>query len=246
MTTNHHLPTVLYHLDAARHACANFSISPRTIKGHQYFYRQWTENGKRKQKIISKENLEADLGAFTRKKKIKSCYREAKATFQALESHERRLVRQKIRLLEALDKIPDRVHKNQYLDGSILDSKNELIISLLMDLFGVKYEHHNILGSPDEWMESDFGAENQDDKVQWEHAGMLGLKAYLARLCEKVKIYDGMGYRVGKNLIISRDYTYLDDKNVKRNYIRLPKIAWLMVSYDLVKPNRMLRYVQRH
>ena len=245
MFTELNLPAVLYCLKKALDHCVPFGISPRTIRGRQYYYRQWTENGKRQQKYIKKENEAQDLERYHHKQKIKAAYHEAQQAFNALTPAAKCLITQKIHFLEALEQIPTKLHKNQYIDGTLRDSKNELIINLMMDHFKIENEYGSIVFTRnDSFMVTDISFPNLKRKVKWEHLGMLELKEYFIHNRNKVHNYIDIGYTVSKNLILTRDHVYTDENGKVRHYIRLPEIAWNMVKYDLVKPNKMRHFMK--
>ena len=111
-------------------------------------------------------------------------------------------------------------HKS--LTGKELDSKSEVIISMLLDVYGIKYYRGVKIywpyGMPEEaersWAELELPVYVVPDfvfvlpsgeKIYWEHLGLLGDKKYSLRWMKKQVFYHWLGITQGVNLIVTAD-----------------------------------------
>ena len=108
------------------------------------------------------------------------------------------------------------------LTGKELDSKSEVIISMLLDVYGIKYYRGVKIywpyGMSEEaersWAELELPVYVVPDfviilpsgeKIYWEHLGMLGDKKYSVRWMKKQVFYHWLGITQGVNLIVTAD-----------------------------------------
>lgn len=108
------------------------------------------------------------------------------------------------------------------LNGEAMDSKSEVIISMLLDVYGVKYYRGVKLywpyGLPDEaelsraeldlpvYVVPDFVfVLPSGEKIYWEHLGLLGDKKYSIHWMKKLVFYHWIGITQGVNLIVTAD-----------------------------------------
>ena len=111
-------------------------------------------------------------------------------------------------------------HKS--LSGKELDSKSEVIISMLLDVYGIKYYRDVKISWPyglseeaeRSWTELELPLYVVPDfvfvlpsgeKIYWEHLGLLGDKKYSLRWMKKLVFYHWMGITEGVNLIVTAD-----------------------------------------
>ncbi len=111
-------------------------------------------------------------------------------------------------------------HKS--LTGEALDSKSEVIIAMLLDIYGVKYYRGVKLywpyGLSDEaelsraeldlpvYVVPDFVfVLPSGEKIYWEHLGVLGDKKYSIHWMKKLVFYHWIGITQGVNLIVTAD-----------------------------------------
>ena len=111
-------------------------------------------------------------------------------------------------------------HKS--LEGVEMDSKSEVIISMLLDAYGVKYTRGEAIvwpyGMSAEAEQSRMELQlpgvvvpdfvfvlPSGEKIYWEHLGMLGKKEYSLRWMRKQVFYHWMGITQGVNLIVTAD-----------------------------------------
>ena len=95
----------------------SYGISPKTIRGKTYYYRQTTENGQRKQVLIHKgEDLAKILSVYRLRQRLKQCLR-------LLLSRLNREIRLRLRFYEKYGPLwearpPDERHINRSPVGS--------------------------------------------------------------------------------------------------------------------------------
>lgn len=108
------------------------------------------------------------------------------------------------------------------LDGKSRDSKSEVIITMMLDAYGIKYSYGEPLYWPSNMPEEaerikiELGLPSMivpdfvftlpsGEKIYWEHTGMLSKKEYAVRWMKKLIFYHWMGITQGVNLIVTAD-----------------------------------------
>lgn len=215
----------------------SYGISPKTIRGKTYYYRQTTENGRRKQVLIHKdEDLAKILSVYRLRQRLKQCLR-------LLLSQLNREIRLRLRFYEKYGRLweerpPDERHLNRTAMGKYRISKSELILSQLFEMLGIRadYEEKTLLGYL-----PDFVLRLEGRIVYGEHLGRLGEKAYRARQEKKVKTYRHHGIQNGKNLLITAE-EYDEKQGIST--IDLMKIVWRMVNMKLVEGKQLRKLLR--
>lgn len=108
------------------------------------------------------------------------------------------------------------------VDGKMVRSKSEVIISNALSRYDVFYEYEKPLKLGDHTKYPDFTIENADTGKTWywEHCGMMTDPKYKKRWEDKKKFYEKHGIREGVNLIV----TY-DDENGSIDSCKIDKIV---------------------
>lgn len=215
----------------------SYGISPKTIRGKTYYYRQTTENGQRKQVLIHKdEDLAKILSVYRLRQRLKQCLR-------LLFSQLNREIRLRLRFYEKYgplreERPPDERHLNRTAMGKYRISKSELILSQLFEMLGIRadYEEKGLLGYL-----PDFVLRLEGRIVYGEHLGRLGEKAYRTRQEKKLKIYRDHGIQNGKNLLITAEEY---DEKQGMSTVDLLKIVWRMVNMKLVEGKQLRKLLR--
>ena len=104
--------------------------------------RQYPASQGRKQVYIKKKDVAAERAAVARKKELKKRLRDLKAQYKALSFAQRKDVRYLTSCYrEAEAAGVGEIEKNTHLDGTSRDSKSEIMISMILEKFGVKYKY---------------------------------------------------------------------------------------------------------
>ena len=215
----------------------SYGISPKTIRGKTYYYRQTTENGQRKQVLIHKgEDLAKILSVYRLRQRLKQCLR-------LLLSRLNREIRLRLRFYEKYGPLwearqPDERHINRSPVGKYLISKSELILSLLFQTLGIRaeYEGKTLLGYL-----PDFVLRSEGRIVYGEHLGRLGEAGYRSRQEKKLRTYRRHGIENGKNLLITAEEY---DGKKGTSSVDLLKIVWRMVQMKMVEGKELRKLLR--
>lgn len=84
----------------------------------------------------------------------------------------------------------NRIHHTA--DGHLVRSKSEVIISNLLNQYGISYEYEEkLVYGPNKWIEPDFTIHLSDGRtLYWEHVGMLGEAKYDKDWLHKLDVYN--------------------------------------------------------
>jgi len=192
--------------------------------GRKYYYKEVTENGKRKTIYVKKQDEESVLQQWNQKKELKVKLKAAEIKLAEMSKKARRQARALIR--HAPDIVEMKIDALCTADGQKADSKNEQEIELLLKHFGLEYEMHVEF---DPWNPKsyifDFKIKKDDRWYYWEHLGMLDDPGYVGKQNWKMICYWYRGYRGGKNLIITTS---------TGKELNLTMIVWTMAYFGLI------------
>lgn len=215
-------------------AAVTYCVSRKNIRGTVHVYKQWTENGEKKQEYVQDADAADVIAKYEEKKKLKARKRELDAQIAAMSRGERKKVREEIRLCRKMRELDKKCDVSQMPNGDARDSADELAISLLMDMLGVIYQYNCPIPTRAARRRADFIV---NGKV-WEHMGMKGVPEYDWRQELKLLEYHDIGLIEGMNLIITERTL---DKNSNKRYLKLPRILWHMVKNGLVDAHTVRR-----
>ena len=99
----------LYHLECQWEARDRFSVVRKMIRGKQYYYAQWYEEGVQRRKGIPHDKVEGMLQRVERKKKLRDERRAARKQLAEMPKEERKGIRAELKLLQIMYKGTDKV-----------------------------------------------------------------------------------------------------------------------------------------
>ena len=129
---------------------------------------------------------------------------------------ERREVRQQMKLYQelGLEKFP--LDKDVSFDGTVLDSRAEIILYEFLRNLGLKAEHNRPVDPHPYSYLPDFTFTLNGKRMYLEHMGKLEDPQYRRKQIEKIKNYKTYDIRLGENLIITSS----------NRHFQAPRILW--------------------
>ena len=237
-----HIISAFYHTLRNLHAIPDFCLSRKKNKktGKVYLYIQYPAAKGRKQTKIKAAQEAYYLSLYETRQKLKARLKELKSQYKKLSFQDRRNVRYSLACFHHAQElgIGKVIEKNTYLDGTSRDSKSEIILSLLFDLFGIKYTHNYPLCTQGGFYMADFYFPDSQD--YHEHMGMLDDEQYVQHQKRKLEDYAAAGIQVKKNLLITKEHFVADphDPEKKRACIDLREIVLRLTSFGKIAPQK--------
>ena len=148
---------------------------------------------------------------------------------------ERRKARQQMKLYQELgfEKLP--LDKDISFDGTILDSRAEIILYEFLKSLGIASEHNRPIdsGSYSYWLTFNINGK----KVYLEHMGKLDDPQYHRKQVEKIKNYKTHDIRLGENLIITSSHRHFQAPRILRQLV-IHGVLSASKARKLIKKNK--------
>ena len=239
-----YLASEIFRVERALAACPDYCLSRKRNKknGRDYWYRQYPASQGRKQVYIKKKDVAAERAAVARKKELKKRLRDLKAQYKALSFAQRKDVRYLTSCYrEAEAAGVGEIEKNTHLDGTSRDSKSEIMISMILEKFGVKYKYgYSIMAAGYRHIVDFFFPESGD---YYEHMGKLDDEKYKNDQKEKLAHYEAENIKPNENLLITSEH-YVPEK--KYAYFDARKIVLSLSAFGKISPHKAFKCLFPH
>ena len=149
---------------------------------------------------------------------------------------ERREARQQMKLYQelGLEKLP--LDKDVSFDGTVLDSRAEIILYEFLKSLGIATEHNRPIDSGPYSYWPDFTFNINGKKVYLEHMGKLDDPQYRRKQIEKIKNYKTHDIWLGENLIITSSH----------KHFQAPRILWQLVIRGVLSAARARKLIKKN
>ncbi len=199
--------------------------------GHMYYYKQ-TGN---KTCYVRRKDEPQVLAEYKERQKWRQERRNLQQQLMSLSPAERREVRQQIKLYQelGLEKLP--LDKDISFDGTVLDSRAEIILYEFLKNLGIVAEHNRPIDSGSYSYWPDFTFNINGKRVYLEHMGKLEDPQYHRKQVEKIKNYKTHDIRLGENLIITSSH----------RHFQAPRILWQLVIRGVLSAAKARKLIKK-
>ena len=133
-----------------------------------------------------------------------------------------------------LEKFP--LDKDVAFDGTVLDSRAEIIIYEFLKNLGIASEHNRPIDSGSYSYLPDFTFNINSKRMYLEHMGKLEDPQYRRKQIEKIKNYKTHDIRLGENLIITSSH----------RHFQAPRILWQLVIYGVLSAAKARKLIKKN
>ena len=133
-----------------------------------------------------------------------------------------------------LEKLP--LDKDIAFDGTVLDSRAEIILYEFLKNLGIETEHNRPIdsGSYSYWPDFTFTIDGK--RMYLEHMDKLEDPQYRRKQVEKIKNYKTHDIRLGENLIITSSH----------RHFQAPRILWQLVIYGVLSAAKARKLIKKN
>ena len=204
----------------------------RHSNGHMYYYKQTGD----KTCYVRRRDESQVLAEYDERQKWRQERKELNQQLMSLSPAERREARQQMRLYQelGLEKLP--LDKDISFDGTVLDSRAEIILYEFLKNLGIKTEHNRPIDSGSYSYWPDFTFTINGKRVYLEHMGKLDDPQYRRKQIEKIKNYKTHDIRLGENLVITSSH----------RYFQAPRVLWQLVIRGVLSESRARKLIKKN
>ena len=192
----------------------------RHTNGHMYYYKQ-TGN---KTCYVRRSDEPQVLAEYEERQ------------LMSLAPSERREARQQMKLYQELGLEKSPLDKDISFDGTVLDSRAEIILYEFLKNLGIVSEHNRPIDSGSYSYWPDFTFTINGKKVYLEHMGKLDDPQYHRKQVEKIKNYKTHDIRLGENLIITSSH----------RHFQAPRILWQLVIRGVLSAAKARKLIKKN
>ena len=177
-----------------------------------YYYKQIAN----KTYYVRRRDESQVLAEYSERQKWRQERKKLNQQLMSLSPAERREARQQMKLYQelGLEKLP--LDKDVSFDGTVLDSRAEIILYEFLRNLGLKAEHNRPIDPHPYSYLPDFTFTLNGKRMYLEHMGKLEDPQYHRKQVEKIKNYKTHDIRFGENLIITSS----------NRHFQAPRILW--------------------
>ncbi len=210
--------SVIYYLFVSSKCLSygSWSLShKRHTNGHMYYYKQTAD----KTYYVRRRDESQVLAEYDERQKWRQERKELNQQLMSLSPAERREARQQMKLYQelGLEKLP--LDKDIAFDGTVLDSRAEIILYEFLKNLGIASEHNRPIDSGSYSYWPDFTFTINGKRMYLEHMGKLDDPQYRRKQIEKIRNYKTHDILLGENLVITSSY----------KHFQAPRILWQLV-----------------
>ena len=176
------------------------------------------------------------LAEYGERQKWRQERKELQQQLMSLSPAERREVRQQMKLYQelGLEKLP--LDKDVSFDGTVLDSRAEIILYEFLRNLGLKAEHNRPVDPHPYSYLPDFTFTLNGKRMYLEHMGKLEDPQYRRKQIEKIKNYKTYDIRLGENLIITSS----------NRHFQAPRILWQLVIRGVLSASKARKLIRKN
>ena len=203
----------------------------RHTNGHMYYYKQ-TGN---KTCYVRRRDEPQVLAEYSERQKWRQERRNLNQQLMELSPAERHEARQQMKLYQelGLEKLP--LDKDISFDGTVLDSRAEIILYEFLKNLGIASEHNRPIDSGSYSYWPDFTFTINGKRMYLEHMGKLDDPQYHRKQVEKIKNYKTHDIRLGENLIITSS----------NRHFQAPRILWQLVIRGVLSAAKARKLIKK-
>ena len=204
----------------------------RHTNGHMYYYKQI---GNKTSYVRRRDEFQV-LAEYDERQKWRQERKNLNQQLMNLSPAERREVRQQMKLYQelGLEKLP--LDKDVSFDGTVLDSRAEIILYEFLRNLGLKAEHNRPIDPHPYSYLPDFTFTLNGKRMYLEHMGKLEDPQYRRKQIEKIKNYKTYDIRLGENLIITSS----------NRHFQAPRILWQLVIRGVLSASKARKLIRKN
>ncbi len=203
----------------------------RHINGHMYYYKQIGN----KTCYVRRRDESQILAEYAERQKWRQERKELNQQLMELSPAERREARQQMKLYQelGLEKLP--LDKDISFDGTVLDSRAEIILYEFLKNLGIMSEHNRPIDSGSYSYRPDFTFTINNKRMYLEHMGKLDDPQYRRKQIEKIRNYKTHDIRLGENLVITSSH----------RHFQAPRILWQLVIRGVLSASKARKLIKK-
>ena len=194
-----------------------------------YYYKQTAD----KTYYVRRRDEPQVLAEYDERQKWRQERKELNQQLMSLSPSERREARQQMKLYQELgfEKLP--LDKDISFDGTVLDSRAEIILYEFLKNLGIATEHNRPIdfGSYSYWLDFTFNINGK--RMYLEHMGKLDDPQYRRKQIKNYKTHDIL---LGENLVITSSY----------KHFQAPRILWQLVIRGVLSATRARKLIKKN